>query len=190
VLIRQEHLDDDEVHRLGELPLTSPARTAFDVARQLPRDEAVVSLDRLAAATGVTKAQIAELFDRYRGARGIEQARAVAHLMDAGATSREQSLLRVMLIDAGLPRPQTNITVGDDFAATIVTLGWAEKKVGIGFADKRADQFAIRAQLSHQDVLQMNGWIEVRVGDDYWLPSTIGRVQRALQLQRIPRYRA
>jgi hypothetical protein len=102
---------------------------------------------------------------------------------------RERSLLRVMLIDAGLPRPKTNIVVGDGFAATIVTLGWPEHKVGIRFAAKRADQFAIRAQLAHQDVLQMNGWIELQVGDDYWLSSTVGRVQRVLRLQRIPRYR-
>jgi hypothetical protein len=33
VLIRQERIDEDEVHHMGELPLTSPARTAFDVAR-------------------------------------------------------------------------------------------------------------------------------------------------------------
>jgi len=89
----------DEISRVGELPVTTPARTALDLARHLPRDVAVAHLDALAAATGVTFENAVALTDKYRGARGIRRARTALALMDAGAQSPEESRLRLMLID-------------------------------------------------------------------------------------------
>lgn len=184
VVIRQQRLGEDEVRRMGELPITSPSRTALDLGRLLPREDAVVRLDRLAAATGVTYEQVAVLVDRYRGTRGIEQAREVVDLMDSGAWSPRESLLRLMLIDAGMPRPQTSISVGDDYVGTVLALGWPGPRVGVDFVDLRTDRCAIRQQISHRDVLQMNGWIAIEVDDDYRMPSTVYRVREALRLRR------
>lgn len=52
LIVRQERIAADEVCFMGQLPFTSPARTALDLARRLPRDEAVILLDQLAAETG------------------------------------------------------------------------------------------------------------------------------------------
>lgn len=80
VIVREETIGDDEVIHIGEVPVTSPARTAFDLARRLPRNAAVVHLDSLAAATGVTAADTAPLAQRYRGARGVRSADAALDL--------------------------------------------------------------------------------------------------------------
>ena len=53
VIVREERIGVDEITYVGDLPVTTPARTALDLARHLPRDPAVAHLDALAAATGV-----------------------------------------------------------------------------------------------------------------------------------------
>jgi hypothetical protein len=184
VVVREQRIRDDEVRHMGELPITSPARTALDLGRQLPRDDAVICLDRLAAATGLTYRHVAELFDRYRGTRGIEQAREAVHLMDGGAFSPRETLLRLMLIDAGLPRPQTSITVGDDYASTHLALGWPGPKVGVDFVDLLTDPLAVRQQIRHSNILKQNGWIAIEVDNRYWESATLYQVRAALQLRR------
>lgn len=70
VIVRSERIDGDEVQTFGALRITTAARTALDLARRLTRDVAVRHLDELARATDVSYADVAELLDRYRGARG------------------------------------------------------------------------------------------------------------------------
>ncbi|WP_319446803.1 MULTISPECIES: type IV toxin-antitoxin system AbiEi family antitoxin [unclassified Mycobacterium] len=74
-IIREQRIDWDEVCMVGELPVTIPSRTALDLARHRNRDNAVRHLDALAAATGITAADVAPLVDRYRGSRGMKRAR-------------------------------------------------------------------------------------------------------------------
>jgi hypothetical protein len=45
LLVRNETLADDETTRVAGLPVTTRARTAFDLGRHLDRDEAVARLD-------------------------------------------------------------------------------------------------------------------------------------------------
>lgn len=184
VVVREQRIDDDEIRRKGELPITSPARTALDLGRLLSREDAVVRLDRLAAATGVARQQVAPLLDRYRGTRGIEQAREMVNLMDAGSRSPRVSLLRLRLMDAGLPRPETSISVGDDYDSTVVALGWPGPRVGVDFLNPSPDRTAVRQQILHRDILHTNGWIGVEVDDAYSLPMTLYRIRKAFRHRR------
>lgn len=86
LIVRNETLAADEVMRVAGLPVTTPARTAFDLARHLPRDEAVARIDALAWTRRVTVDDVAALIERYPAARGIRAARAVLRLVDAGPT--------------------------------------------------------------------------------------------------------
>jgi hypothetical protein len=114
VVIRDERIDDDEVYSMGELTVTTPARTALDLGRRLPRNTAVAHLDALAAVTGITATDIWPLEERYRATRGIRAAHIAINLMDGGARSPRETSLRLMLIDAGLPRPRTGIVLRDN----------------------------------------------------------------------------
>jgi hypothetical protein len=75
VIVREERIGSDEITCVGELPVTRVARTAFDLARHLPRDTAVAHLDALAAATGVLPIDTLAVAAKYPGARGIRRAR-------------------------------------------------------------------------------------------------------------------
>ena len=88
VIIRNERIDWDEICAVGEVAVTTPARTALDLARHLERDLAVRHLDALAAATGLTADDVEPLVERYRGSRGMKRARIALDLMDGGAKSK------------------------------------------------------------------------------------------------------
>jgi len=72
VILREERLGADEITYIGELPVTTIARTALDLARHLPRDQAVRHLDALAAATGVLPIDALALAEKYPGLRASD----------------------------------------------------------------------------------------------------------------------
>jgi len=71
ILVRNERIDADDVMLIDGIPVTTPERTAFDVARYLRRDVAVRHLDALARATGIKAAEVQLLGERYPRARGL-----------------------------------------------------------------------------------------------------------------------
>jgi hypothetical protein len=123
IVVREERIAPDEITFVGELPVTTPARTALDLGRHLLRDAAVAHLDALAAATGVSAADALALAGRYRGARGVRQARTALALMDGGAQSPKETWLRLVLIDGGLPKPRTQIRVSDGRSEAFIDMG-------------------------------------------------------------------
>jgi hypothetical protein len=102
VLLRAERIGPDEVVPIGPMRVATPARAGLDIARHLPRNDAVPYLDALCSATGVEVATIAALADRYAAARGVRRARAALTVVDSAAQSPRESWLRLVLIDAGL----------------------------------------------------------------------------------------
>ena len=131
VITRNERIAEDEIRSRGDMRVTTAERTALDLARHLPRRLAVAYLDVLAAATKISEDDVLQLAGRYPGARGIQRAREVIGLMDGGADSPEESRLRLLLMDAGLPRPETDIIVGAGFESVRIAMGWRRFKVGV-----------------------------------------------------------
>jgi len=133
VIVRRERCSAPDVVERAGLPVTNPLRTAFDLGRHLPRDVAVAHLDALSAATGVNAADVTEMIARYKGARGVRQCKTALSLMDGGAQSPKESWLRLLLIDAGLPRPVTQIKVTDGQLVAYLDMGWKEPKVALEY---------------------------------------------------------
>lgn len=182
VVVREERIGDDEVRRVGELLVTTPARTALDLGRRLPRDAAVTHLDALVAVTRLTLPEIAMLEDRYRGARGMPAARRAIALMDGGARSRRETALRLMLIDAGLPRPRTSIAVGDENWSTTVAMGWDGPKVGIDFEeDEPIVGYGAVQHVAGEELFHRLGWFHIRVRAQHATSSIVQRARSALR---------
>lgn len=104
----RNHIEEDEIEVVAGLPITSPARTPLDFGCWNPITTAVAGIDSLARATEIKAADVELLARRYSGRRGIARARRAIDLFDPGAQSPKESWLRVTLIQAGLPRPQTD----------------------------------------------------------------------------------
>lgn len=95
-----------EIDAVGELSVTTAARTAFDVGRRGALVAAVASVDALLRATGTPLAEVADVAARHRHTRGLRQFEKVLRLVDPGAQSPRESWLRLVLVRAGLPKPQ------------------------------------------------------------------------------------
>ncbi|BBY06101.1 hypothetical protein MNVI_14190 [Mycobacterium noviomagense] len=87
VVTRNQRVENDEVTRVGGLPVTTVARAAYDLGRHLPREQAVARLDSLMHATPFSVEDVLLLAKRYPGARGLRRLRAALPLVDGGAES-------------------------------------------------------------------------------------------------------
>ena len=186
IVARKQLLADDETTRVAGLPVTTSARTAYDLGRYLPRGQAVARLDALMRATPFSTEDVLRLAERYPAARGIRPLRSVLHLVDGGASSPKETWLRLLLIDAGLPTPTTEIPVVDGYRAlAMLDMGWPELGVAVEYdgdqhrSDRRQyvkDQWRLRK-------LTELGWIVVRVIAEDKPDDVIERVRRALLAQ-------
>ena len=162
-----DRIVDDEVAVINGFLVTTPARTALDIACRYPLGKAVAAIDALARATHLKMADVELLADRYKGRRGIRKARTVLDLVDPGAESPQETWLRLLVIRNGFPRPQTQIPVHDEYGVLVAVLdmGWEDIKVAADYegdhhrTDRRRFNRDIRR---HEDVTEL-GWIDVRV---------------------------
>jgi Protein of unknown function (DUF559) len=181
---RRDRIDGDEIDLLAGVPVTSPARTALDFGCWHPTTTAVAGIDSLARATEIKTADVELLVRRYAGRRGIARARHALELSDSGAQSPKESWLRVVLIRAGLPRPQTQIPVPDEFGNAIAYLdmGWENVKVAVEYDGEqhRSDRARYKWDLRRLEMLERLGWIVVRVVAGDRPAEIISRVRAAL----------
>ena len=119
----------------GGVRCTSPLRTAYDLARLDDRVEAVVGVDRLANAHRFNPDLLLHFGAHYRGARGNDRIPEVLARATPYAGSPMETRLRLLIVDAGLPRPQVQWVVQDELARTAVwlDLAWPEYKIGIEY---------------------------------------------------------
>ncbi|WIM86285.1 DUF559 domain-containing protein [Candidatus Mycobacterium wuenschmannii] len=182
-------VEADEIEMIGGVAATSPTRTALDLGCWYPTMTAVAGIDALAAATEIKAADVDLLAQRYVGRRGIGGARRAVELFDAGSQSPKESWLRVVLIEAGLPRPQTQIPVLDEFGSAFAYLdmGWEHVKVAVEYDGEqhRRDRRQYTWDVRRSEMLERLGWIVIRVvaGDR---PNDIVRRVRAARTSRLP----
>lgn len=152
---------------IGGMPATTPARTAFDLACRNPLGRAVAAIDALARATRLNPAEIEMIAKRYKGHRNIRRARKALQLVDSGAESPRETWLRLLLVDAGYPRPQTQIPVRDEYGSlvAILDMGWEDIKVGVEYEGDhhRTDRRQFNRDIARVEALAELGWIVVRV---------------------------
>ncbi|BBZ71677.1 DUF559 domain-containing protein [Mycobacterium paraseoulense] len=189
IIVRRESISAEDVVNLDGLPVTNPTRTAFDLGRHLPRSLAVTHLDALAAATGLTSADVAALIGRNKGARGVRQCRTALSLMDGGAQSPKESWLRLVLIDAGLPRPTTQIRVTDGRMVAYLDMGWEEPMVAMEYDGEqhRTDRGQYVKDIRRAEMVGSLGWTVIRVINEDRPTVIVQRAREALARRSSPR---
>jgi hypothetical protein len=190
IRVRGDDIGEDEVGMIEGIPATIPARTVLDLGCWYPKSAAVAAIDALARATDLKMPDVELLVQRYPGRRGIRQARAALGLVDAGAQSPKETWLRLLLVEAGLPRPQTQIPVHDEFGEVIAYLdmGWEDVKVAVEYDgdQHRSDRRQYTWDIRRLEILERLGWIVIRVvaGDQ---PADIVRRVRSVLARRASR---
>lgn len=91
----------------------------------------------------------------------------ILELVDAGAQSPRETWLRVLLIDAGLPIPTTQIPVYDDYGQLVgyLDMGWEDIKVAAEYDGEqhRKDRRQYTWDVRRLETLERLGWIVIRV---------------------------
>jgi hypothetical protein len=181
---RGDRIEDDEITTVDGIPVTTPSRTALDLGCWYPIMSAVAAIDSLARAVEIKAADVELLARRYPGRRGIGRARLALTLFDAGAQSPKESWLRVVLIQAGLPRPQTQIPVRNEFGSAIAYLdmGWEDLKIAVEYDGDhhRSDRSQFGWDIRRLERLQSLGWIVIRVVAGDRPAEIVRRVNSAL----------
>lgn len=188
LVVRTECTLPAELAVVGGIPVTTPARTAFDLGRRLPRTVAVQRLDALANATGLKDVDVAEVMAAHPGARGLPRLRGVLPLMDGGAESPQETVARLALIDAGLPAPVTQFRVLDGYGQFVARLDMAypEYRVGIEYDGPQhwTDPAVRQRDIDKMFTLNELDWIVIRASRDllrYRRTTYVVRVEDALR---------
>lgn len=111
--------------------VTSPVRTAFDLARLGPVPDAVVALDRLRTLRLVTVEALGAMIGARAGWRGAHQARRVLAFSTDRSESPQESALRVLWCESGLPRPVPNATVLDGLGRFVARVDLLDPDAGL-----------------------------------------------------------
>lgn len=177
-------LQPEEFSLVASLPVTTPARTAFDIGRRGATSTAIAHLDALVQATGVKVDDVVELADRHRGARGLRQLETVLQFVDPGAQSPKETWLRLLLIRAGLPRPSTQIPVvnPDNGQLYYLDMGWEDVLVAVEYDGEqhRLNRWQYTKDIRRREALERVGWIVIRVVADDHPADIVRRVRDAL----------
>jgi very-short-patch-repair endonuclease len=164
ILVHRDELLDGESQLIRGVRTTTAPRTAFDLGRRRGRTLAVVYIDALANATGLTPDDVRPLIGKHPGVRGLRQLRDVVELMDGGAESPQETRTRLVLLDAGLPKPETQIRVG----RWRIDMGYRQFKVGVEYDGEQhwTDPRRRNHDIDRHAELSALGWVIVRVGAD------------------------
>ncbi|MGP0077976.1 DUF559 domain-containing protein [Mycobacterium sp.] len=189
ITVHTDTLQDGEVLEVDGMLVTSPARTAFDIGRRTtPRLQAIQSLDALTNATDVKPTDVGAVISDHPGARGVVRLRKLLPLVDGGAESPQETRTRLALVDAGLPRPQTQIRVFDDYGDFVarIDMGYEELRVGIEYDGPQhwTDAEQRDRDIDRYSALLDLGWVIIRVSSDlirYRLGTFVARVVAAMQ---------
>ena len=174
---------DDEAEAIGGVLTTTPARTAFDLACRNPLGKAVAAIDALARATRLKVADAELIAERSKGHRNIRRARRALTLVDAGAESPRETWLRLLVIEAGYPPPQTQIPVYGEYGelVAVVDMGWDDKKIALEYEGVHhwTDPRQVRRDLERYEALPELGWITIRVTAGHTRGGILGRLAAA-----------
>jgi hypothetical protein len=113
-IVRRAALTGNEVVLRHGLPATSALRTVVDLASRDPLTEAVVAADLALHARLISIAKLRTYIAAHRRTRGIARLRRVIELVEPKTESPMETRLRMLLVLAGLPRPQVQIEIKDE----------------------------------------------------------------------------
>ena len=173
------------------LQVTTPLRTALDLACMLPRAAALAVLDAFMRIYKLTRTTYLRELPRYRGRRGVVQLRELILLATHLAESPAESRTRLAVIDAGIPAPRPQHWVHEHGVALFrLDLAWPKSRVAVEYDGEewhdRTDDQRESTRLRRQ-WLREHGWIVIVVTKESFAPAALDEwlreVREALRLR-------
>lgn len=169
VLGGKRDLLPNEIIRVRGVPVTSPARTACDIACLQGRHRAIGALDAFREKYDLSKADLMALLPRYAGRRGVIQLRELIPLSRRGRDSQPESWIAIDIHDEGFPMPAPQ--------AWAYVRGWGLVKMENAYEHLRiaveydgeefhSEDHDVDHDEARRDALREAGWIIIVVRRD------------------------
>ena len=178
---------------IGGVRVTTPLRTALDLACSQPRRTALAVLDRFMREHGITLAEFRRELPRYVRRRGVIQMRELVMLADPRAESEGESWTRLEIIDHGLPAPEPQYWIVTGGVPTYrLDLAYPKAKVAIEFNGEEfhSSEEDQEADAERLEWLEEHGWTVIVVDkesfSDQALTGWIGQLREALAVAQTP----
>ena len=165
----ERDLSAEDVVTVGGIEVTTPLRTSLDLATGLSRNQALAVMESFARMHGVGKTQLRALLPRYRGRRGVVQARELIPLVDPRTESTGESFVKLAIHDAGLPQPQPQHWVSAGGAAAYrLDLAYPRLKICIEYDGEEfhSSDEAKEKDRRRRNWLREHGWVVIVVTKD------------------------
>jgi hypothetical protein len=165
LIVHATALEPNDVLSRSGMLMTTPSRTAWDVASWSDVVSAVAVIDGLLGCGAVARTDLDRLLETREGQRGWRRAVEAFSLADGRAQSPPESQLRIRLVLAGLPKPVAQHAVPLPSGVTVhPDLAWPEFKVAVEYDG----QWHADADQLHRDRRRLNqlvaaGWIVLHV---------------------------
>ncbi|SDS42017.1 hypothetical protein [Agrococcus carbonis] len=161
------------------LRLLDPWGTTRTLARELSHEALVQVLDALltpsqrypglalrrdAGRPWATPERLAALLRRDRGLAGVAALRAAAAHARVGVDSRFETIVRLLLVEAGLPEPAVHPLVVVDGIESRPDLGYPDSRIAIEYeGDGHREERQWHVDIDRYARLESAGWITIRV---------------------------
>lgn len=126
-------LPSDVVPFVGDLLVTSPLRTAWDLGRFSRRIVAIGGMDALARTDAFTLDELVSGVERFRRQRGVVQLRHLAPMVNGRSESPGESALRMRWLEASaLPPPECQISLTTEHGIELYRIDLGLRRLQFG----------------------------------------------------------
>lgn len=167
----------DEIELDDGLPVSTRARTWLDLARILPLKDLVCMGDQLIRiprpefegrqSPYATLDSLRAMVGRHGNMQGIVRARAALDLMRVGADSSPETLLRLAMLDAGLPEPDLQLTLWNRPGSPSADAGYRSRRIALQYdGAHHLDELQRHSDLRRDKAFRAAGWTVLVFTDD------------------------
>jgi hypothetical protein len=184
----------EHLRRIGGRCVVTPERLFLELAAALSRIDLIIGGDQILRKELTTPEALERFLRASPRRRGVRKARAAVPLLEKNTCSPPESRLRMLLIDAGLPRPVANQDIVNHWGVLLATpdLAYPQWKIAIQYegSHHQEDHRQYSFDIERDGRLIDDGWIVIRVNKEgLFNPPhlVIDRVRKAIGQRRDPR---
>lgn len=192
--IHEYDIPRQQVWVFRDFAMVRPERLFLELAALLPRLDLIIAGDQMLRAELATIVSIEAFLRRCYRRRGVRKARAACPLLEKKADSPGETRLRMLIVDAGLPRPVANRDIFDSLTGAWLArpdLSYPDLKIAIQYEGRhhQEDRVQYVYDTERDARIELEGWIVIRVPAETLFrhpPAIVDKVRRAISLRHNP----